>query len=116
MLSLHGLQKQTSLSFLSSTAHQSDKIGESGKPEIVEFYNKTKVGVDALDQKVWHYTTYCKMKHWPMAVVYNILDIAAYNVLFKLRPPSTGFSLNHRAHYRFLMMLGETIIKPNMLT
>ena len=52
LLSLHGLQKQTSLSFLSSTAHQSDKIGESGKPEIVEFYNKTKVGVDALDQKV----------------------------------------------------------------
>ena len=51
-----------------------------------------------------------------MAVVYNILDIAAYNVLFKLRPPYTGFSLNHRAHYRFLMMLGETIIKPNMLT
>ena len=50
-----------------------------------------------------------------MAVVYNILDIAAY-VLFKLRPPSTGFSLNQRARYRFLMMFGETIIKPNILT
>ena len=37
---------------LLSTAHQYDKICESGKPEIVEFYNKTKAGVDALDQKV----------------------------------------------------------------
>ena len=53
-----------------------------------------------------------------MAVFYNILDIAEYNVyvLFKSRPPSTGFSLNHRARYRFLMMLGETMIKSNVVT
>ena len=38
------------------------------------------------------------------------------HVLFKLRPPSTDFNLNHRAHYRFLMMLGETMIKPNIVT
>ena len=93
--------KNNKLALLLSTAHQSDKIGESGKPEIVEFYNETKAGVDALDQKVQHYTTYRKTKRWPMAVFYNILGIAAYNayVLFKLRPPSTGFNLNHRAHY-----------------
>ena len=65
-----------------------------------------------------HYPTYRKTKCWPMAVFYNILDIAAYNanVLFKLRPPSTGFNLSWRARYRFLMMLGETMIKPNMVT
>ena len=53
-----------------------------------------------------------------MAVFYNIVDIAAYNayVLFKLRAPSTGLSLNQRARYRFLIMLGETMIKPNMVT
>ena len=53
-----------------------------------------------------------------MAVFYNMLDIAAYNayVLFKLRLPSTGFNLNHRAHYRFLIMLGEMMIKSNMVT
>ena len=53
-----------------------------------------------------------------MAVFYNILDIAAYNanVLFKLQPPFTGFNLNRRARYRFVTMLGETMIKPNMVT
>ena len=56
------------LVFLLSTAHQSDKIRESGKPEMVEFYNKTKVGVDAIDRKVRHYTTCSKMMRWPMAV------------------------------------------------
>ena len=52
--------KKNKLVLLLSTAHQSDKIGESGKPEIVEFYNETKAGVDALNQKVRHYTTYRK--------------------------------------------------------
>ena len=101
-----------------STAHYSDKIGEIEKPETVEFYNETKAGVDALDQKVRHYTTYRKTKRWPMAVFYNILDIAAYNsyVLFKLLPPSAGFNLNHRARYKFLKVLGETMIKPSMVT
>ena len=68
-----------------------------------------------IDQKMRHYTTYHKTKHWPMAVLYNIL--ACYNayVLFKLRPPSTDFNLNHIACYRFLMMLGETM-KPNVVT
>ena len=39
-----------------------------------------------------------------------------HNVLFKLRASSTGFNLNHRARYRFLMILGETMIRPNMVT
>ena len=71
-----------------------------------------------IDQKVRHYTTYHKTKHWPMAVFYNILGMTAYNayVLFKLRPPSTDFNLNHIACYRFLMMLGETMMKPNVVT
>ena len=65
-----------------------------------------------------HYTTYSKMKCWSIAVFYNILDRAAYNayVLFKLQPPSTGLNLDHRALYRLLMMLGEMMIKPNMVT
>ena len=51
-----------------STLHQTNEIVLSGKPEIIEFYNQTKVGVDALDQKVRHYPTYQKTKHCPQAV------------------------------------------------
>ena len=74
--------KQNKLVLLLSNAHQSDKIGESGKPEIVEIYNETKAGVDALDQKVRHYRSYHKTRGWPVVVFYNILDIAAYNACF----------------------------------
>ena len=84
------IPKKGKLVVLLSTLHQTNEIAQSGKPEIFEFYNQTKAGVDALDQKVRHYSTYWKTKHWPQAVFYNILDIAAYNafVLFKLRPPA----------------------------
>ena len=40
---------------LLSILHQTNEIAQSGKPEINEFYNQTKAGVDALDQKVHHY-------------------------------------------------------------
>ena len=78
------------LLLLLSTLHQTDEIALGGKPEIIEFYNQTKVGVDALDQNVRHYSTYQKTKHWPQAIFYNIPDIAGYNafVLFKLQPPA----------------------------
>ena len=54
--------KKNKLVLLLSTAHQFGKIGQSGKPEIVEFYNETKPDADALDQKLRHYTTYRRTK------------------------------------------------------
>ena len=56
MVSWH--PKQSKFVLLLLSLHHNSNIAESGKPEIVEFYNKTKAGVDALDQKVCHYTTY----------------------------------------------------------
>ena len=69
--------KQAKVVLLLSTMHHDNKIGDCGKPEIVEFY-KTNEGVDALDQKVCHYTTYRKTSRWPLAVFYNILDLSTY--------------------------------------
>ena len=100
-----------------SSLHQNSNIGKSGKPEIVEFYNKTKAAYDALDQKVRHYTTYRKMYRWPLAVFYNILDISAYNayVLLKIRPPAQGIDNSPPARFKFLCSLGEQLLKPNIL-
>ena len=85
MVFLH--PKQSTFVLLLSSLHHNSNIVESGKPEIVEFYNKIKGGVDALDQNIRHYATYQKMHHWSLAVFYNILDISAYNayILFNIR-------------------------------
>ena len=94
--------KQSKVVLLLSTTHHDDKIGDSGKPEIVEFYNKTKAAVDTLDQKVRYSTAYRKTSRWPLAVFYNILDLSTYNefVLYKLRPPVVpGINMTSRAQF-----------------
>ena len=50
--------KRSKFALLLSPLHHNSNIVESGKLEIVAFDNKTKGGVDALDHKVRHYTTY----------------------------------------------------------
>ena len=66
-----------------------------GKPEIVYFYNKTKSGVDALDQKVSHYSCRRKIRRWPMALFFYIIDVAAYNAFTIF-----GIENNSKQQYR----------------
>ena len=108
--------KRSKFVLLLSSLHHNSNIAESGKPEIVEFYNKTKAGVDALDQKVRHYSTYRKTHHWPLAVFYNMLDLPAFNayVLFKTRPPAQRIANSSHARFKFLCSHGEQLLKPNM--
>lgn len=47
---------------------ESDK--ETAEPEITLYYNKTKSGVDYMDKL-------CRTNRWPLALLYNIIDIAA---------------------------------------
>ena len=45
----------------------------------MQFYNKTKCGVDILDQMARRYSTRVAARRWPVHVFYNILDLAAIN-------------------------------------
>ena len=46
--------------------------------ETIAYYNKTKYGVNALDQIMRHSTT-AASRRWPVHAFYNILDIAGVN-------------------------------------
>jgi len=46
----YGPKKNKSVVLLSSLHHDSAICSDAGKPEIIEFYNKTKGAVDMLDQ------------------------------------------------------------------
>ena len=52
---------------------------EKKKPETVEFYNKIKCGVGVADQMVKQYSVKEGTRRWPVAVFYNILDLAGIN-------------------------------------
>ncbi|KAL1251031.1 hypothetical protein QQF64_018827 [Cirrhinus molitorella] len=64
-----------------STQHQhvAISIDNKRKPETVTYYNRTKVGVDVLDQMARQYSVKGGTRRWPVAVFYNLLDLAAIN-------------------------------------
>ena len=70
-----------------SSLHMFVELDESEKkkPETVEFYNKTKCGVEVADQMARQYSVKAGTRRWPVAVFYNILDLAGINafVLYK---------------------------------
>ncbi|XP_032402522.1 uncharacterized protein LOC116708688 [Xiphophorus hellerii] len=49
------------------------------KPNTVTDYNKTKCGVDVMDQMVREYSVRAGTRRWPVAVFYNMIDMAALN-------------------------------------
>ena len=72
-------------------------LGESKKkkPETVEFYDKIKCGVYVADQMARQYLVKADTCRWPVAVFYNILNLAGINafVLYKKR---TGDKISRR--------------------
>ncbi|XP_057696036.1 piggyBac transposable element-derived protein 4-like [Corythoichthys intestinalis] len=67
--------------YILSTMHDVVETNKTGKmkPNTLLDYNKTKCGVDAMDQIVRSYTVRAGTRRWPVAVFYNMLDIAALN-------------------------------------
>ena len=72
-------KKNKSVVLLSSLHHSGEIDPQTRKPEIISYYNSTKGGVDTLDQVIRFFSTKRKTRRWPMAIFYNMIDIAAYN-------------------------------------
>ena len=68
-------KKGKAVILVSSMHHSQHDDPESGKPEIISFYNLTKGGVDALDQKCATYTASRRTRRWSMAIFFALVDI-----------------------------------------
>lgn len=65
-----------------STMHLSNMtFGPEPKklPEVINFYNKTKGGVDCADQMIETFSTKFSTRRWPLVLFCNLLDMAALN-------------------------------------
>ena len=79
--------KKEKILLVSSSIHQTGKMDEeSGKPEMIVFYNKTKGGIDCFDFKCYQYKTARKTFRWPVRSFYGMLYQANVNssVLYNL--------------------------------
>lgn len=124
--SLFGFQKDKTLVsycpkknksvLLISTMHHDDVIdistGDAKKPEIITFYNMTKVGVDLVDQLSQKNNVARNTRRWPMVVFYNLLNLAAINAfcIYKFN------TIEDKALKRttFLTSLAWELIKPQI--
>ena len=72
-------KKNRAVLLISSMHHTKETDTETGKPEIIAFYNTTKGGVDSLDQKYVTYSTSRRTCRWSMAIFFGILNITSVN-------------------------------------
>uniref|UniRef100_A0A336MDY1 CSON010564 protein n=1 Tax=Culicoides sonorensis TaxID=179676 RepID=A0A336MDY1_CULSO len=70
-------KKNKSVIMLSSM-HQTCDIDATAKtkPEIINYYNSTKGGVDTMDKMLSEYTVKRRTSRWPLAVFFNMIDVA----------------------------------------
>jgi len=97
-----------------SSMHNEAKISDKAKkkPEIIEFYNWSKAGVDTMDKMLGRYTTKRSTQRWPLSFFYNILDVAclaAYILYYENNKMLVKKSYERRLFYR---QLGRELCTP----
>ena len=99
--------KATKVVNVLSTQHRGAARQPEGKkkPESILYYNKNKCGVDMLDSMCRQMSTKAGCRRWPLAVFYNILDMAGVNawILFCAK---TGSKISRR---KFMMQLSKEL-------
>ncbi|XP_027880247.1 piggyBac transposable element-derived protein 4-like [Xiphophorus couchianus] len=112
------VQKKGKAVVLLSTMHDDKAVDNSSqkkKPEVIQYYNKTKGGVDTMDQVVSNYTGLRRTRRWPMVLWYNMLDVATLNAYTNLgaqHPDHMGGASNARR--LFIKELGKELVMPHM--
>ena len=85
-----------------------DQCHKKELPETIQYYNKSKVGVDVLDQMAQYHTSKSSTRRWPVAVFFNILDSACKNayIIYCL---TMKLKLSRR---QFMLKLIKELCKP----
>nr|XP_023668632.1 piggyBac transposable element-derived protein 1-like [Paramormyrops kingsleyae] len=105
-LTIYTPKKKKTVCLLSSL-HRDVTIGDcrKRKPNTINDYNHMKCGVDVLDQMARMYSVRAPTRRWPVAVFYNMLDLAAANA-YILYKACTGWKGKRRL---FLSLLAKEL-------
>ena len=85
----------------------------NGKPEVIEFYNETKGGIDTFDQMCATYSCSRKINRRPMCVFYGILNASIINswIIYRSNNYDTEGAIRNRRKYMHDLAL--ELIKPS---
>lgn len=101
-------KKKKKIVLLLSSMHSIGSIGASGKPEVIEFYNSTKGGVDTLDQMCALYSCGRSTQRWPSCIFYGMVNVATINSWI-IHRENTNSSVTRR---KFMQEIANSFIKP----
>lgn len=108
--------EQNKVMLLLSTMHANTNVSatQKKKPEIIQYYNKTKIGDDTMDQMLQRYTTKRQTQRWSLAFFYNIVDVAslAAYILYYENNKMINKKANERRY--FLRQLSEELCMPSI--
>ena len=106
-------RKSKSVVFLSSLHHDAALCDDTGKPDIIEYYNETKGAVDALDQMCAQYTVERATRRWTMAMFYGVVNIASVNAFVvyahNMRKQQRHMKLKQK---EFLLSIARHLVIP----
>lgn len=95
---------------LVSSMHHS-KLSINEKPEIIDFYNSTKGGVDSLDEKCAVYSSSRRTQRWPMAVFFQILDMSTVNAFIMFQTYKGNLQITR---LDFMKQLAMELVRPHL--
>ncbi|XP_023565842.1 piggyBac transposable element-derived protein 4-like [Octodon degus] len=108
------MAKKNKVVLLMSTLHHDGSIDRDTstqmKPEMETFYNKTKGGVDTVDELCSNYDVTRNTKRWPMIVFYSILNMSGINS-FIVYKENNKCKISRR---NFLRGLGLELIREQL--
>ena len=106
-------KKNKSVVLLSTMLRDAAVDAETKKPQIIQFYNSTKGGVDTVDQLCGNYSVSRRTRRWPLCVFFHLVNIAGVNgqILFNKTRKSVDEAQNRR---QFLKNLAMSLIKPHL--
>lgn len=82
---------------------------ENGKPVVINNYNRTKSGVDTMNQMMHSKSTKRKSRRWTLRYFFGLLDLAALNS-FIIHKSNGGTLTRHQ----FLKTLGPQLVEPHI--
>lgn len=104
-------KKKKNVLLLSSLHHDDNIDRDSGKPEIIIDYNKTKGGVDTVDRLCANYNVARNTRRWPMVVFFSILNVAGINTFVVHNSNNPTSDMNRR---KFLRILSYDLVQPHL--
>ncbi|KAK0059507.1 piggyBac transposable element-derived protein 4 [Biomphalaria pfeifferi] len=106
-------KRKKKIVMLLSTMHRRGDTTETVRlPDMVQFYNETKCGVDTFDQLCHRYSVSRRTRRWPLTVFYGLLNAVGINSMAHMQMTKKQYQTDVPTSRRWLRLLSNLRWKP----